>query len=225
MMRDFWVRADQDRSGSISVPELAMLPFPGHGPYAGKQIGAMAAQILIQTFDRTGRGELDWDTFCQIFTWLEMTQMHFYNADKDRGGTLDISEVPAALYACGYSLPPAELQVYVTRHATAGHLNFLQYMSLVCELQRTRPLYGAPLPYHAGAAHGAVGAHGVAAGAHGAGAHGSKGGKKGKDKGGKKGKDKGGKKGKDKKKGKGSKWDSAGDAVDVVGAVADCASS
>ena len=31
-MQAFWAYADADRSGRISIPELATLPFPGKGP-------------------------------------------------------------------------------------------------------------------------------------------------------------------------------------------------
>lgn len=89
--------------------------------------------------------------------------MHFYHADKDMGGTLDISEVPAALYACGYQLPPMEVHGYVQKHATGCHLNFLQFMALVLDLQSRSTGLGVSIPagYGPAAGHGAVGAHGI----------------------------------------------------------------
>lgn len=213
MLQQFWLHADSDRSGSISVPELATLPFPGNGPYAGRPIGPAAAQLLIHTFDRTRTGQLNWDTFCGLFQWLDAMQMHFLNADRDRGGTLDLGEMPAALYQCGYQLPPHELQGYMAKHSTHGQCTFLQFMALVCDLQQRQ--LGIPPMAVAPGAHGAVG------GAHGAhGAAGKKGGKKGKD-----GKKKDGKK-KDKKKKGGSGSGLAGAIAEgaVEGVVSSCAS-
>ena len=92
--------------------------------------------MLVQTFDRTRTAQLNWDTFCYLFQWLEAMQMHFYQADRDMGGTLDLAEVPAALWACGYQLPPAELKMALDRHsAGSGQLSFFGFMALVCELQ------------------------------------------------------------------------------------------
>lgn len=114
----------------------------------------MAANMLINTWDRSRTGQLNWETFCALFQWLEVMQMHFYNADRDRGGTLDLGEVPSALMACGYNLPVHELSAIVQKHSTGGHLNFIQFMALVLDLQSRATNMPAVVPVAGIAAHG-----------------------------------------------------------------------
>ena len=96
----------------------------------------------MKIFDQSQTAQLQWEPFCRLFSWLDQVSQHFTTADKDRGGSLDLAEVPAALIACGYQLSVYTTQRYLQKHSYGrGQLTFAQFLALVCELQQVRMLF------------------------------------------------------------------------------------
>lgn len=96
----------------------------------------------MKIFDQSQTGQLTWEAFCRLFSWLEQTSHHFCLADKDHGGSLDLAEVPAALVACGFQLSPFTTQKYLQKHSYGrGQLTFAQFLALVCEIQQVRAYF------------------------------------------------------------------------------------
>jgi Ca2+-binding EF-hand superfamily protein len=82
---------DTDGSGAISATELASLNF------GGKPIGLETARRLIRIFDRDRNGEIDFQEYCSLHSFLGRVYSSFLTADADKSLRLDPPEILTAM--------------------------------------------------------------------------------------------------------------------------------
>eukprot|EP01092_Planopodium_desertum_P014352 TRINITY_DN71873_c0_g1_i1.p1 TRINITY_DN71873_c0_g1~~TRINITY_DN71873_c0_g1_i1.p1 ORF type:complete len:234 (+),score=13.42 TRINITY_DN71873_c0_g1_i1:3-704(+) len=127
---------DTDKSQCISVKELATMPMPGIGPYAGKPLGREAASSLIRMFDSDGTLTMDFYEYAAFFGFIEKMNVAFFTADRDRGGSLDFGEIEVALKHAGMSVGRSALVAHWKANVgdSVKSVNFGQFMQIISNI-------------------------------------------------------------------------------------------
>lgn len=103
----FFTSVDTDRSGHITVTELQRALINGDW----SQFDLDTVKLLMSIFDTDRNGTIKFDEFTGLWDYIKKWQGVFKHFDKDRSGSIDSSELEAALRQFGYNLTPQLLQL------------------------------------------------------------------------------------------------------------------
>lgn len=94
-------------------------------------------------FDRNGNGEIDFDEFVQLHTYILQMKQGFEFVDTDKSGTLSLDEISRALAQSGYRIAPTVLQkvFYSLDTQKKGYLNFDGYIELCVFIGTVRGIF------------------------------------------------------------------------------------
>jgi Ca2+-binding EF-hand superfamily protein len=98
---------DTDRSGHISVVELQRALI--NGDWTPFDLDTV--KLLMSIFDADRSGTIGFNEFAGLWKYIKDWQGVFKHFDKDRSGSIDTSELHAALRQFGYNLSPQLLQL------------------------------------------------------------------------------------------------------------------
>ena len=94
-------QVDTDRSGQISAEELARAFSSGGQPFPEK-----TAKFLIAMFDRNRTGQIGFQEFMALDSFVNRARTSFMACDTARSGFLNTQQVPAAMSQVGLPLDP-----------------------------------------------------------------------------------------------------------------------
>jgi len=131
--QQWFAAVDKDKSGTISVQELMLLAF------GGKPLGMETAKKLIAVFDRDKNNTIDFNEYAVLHKFLTAMQNAFFNADKDRNGSLDAQEIHTAVQSAGFSLQLNALQAFYRKY-TVGKtgMDFVSFISMITTIALVR---------------------------------------------------------------------------------------
>jgi len=126
-LREWFNAFDTDRSNQISALELKQCM-----ERAGYQFSPETCKMMVNMFDRDGTGQISFDEFQQLHSYIMQMQSAFHQVDSDRSGKLEGNELHRALETSGYRLSPqtfGALFKKFDRHRK-GSLGFDGYIEL-----------------------------------------------------------------------------------------------
>eukprot|EP00095_Tigriopus_kingsejongensis_P007822 maker-scaffold204_size260821-snap-gene-1.41 protein:Tk07822 transcript:maker-scaffold204_size260821-snap-gene-1.41-mRNA-1 annotation:"Peflin" len=90
-----WFNAvDQDRSGSITAPELQKALVNGNWSHFSEE----ACRMMIDMFDRDRNGTINVYEFGHLFNYINQWKGLFENIDRDRSGFIEYSELQQDIF-------------------------------------------------------------------------------------------------------------------------------
>jgi len=108
---------DKDRSGQISVTELASVPLDG------VKFSVDTASLLIRVFDKDRSGQIGFQEFGALEKFINSMKMAFQAYDRDRSGSIEFQEVQLAVVQGGFQLSPQTLQLVYAKFLRNPALN------------------------------------------------------------------------------------------------------
>jgi len=127
---------DKDRSGNIQAAELAQIQFNN------QPIGINVAAKLIKVFDKDGSGSIEFKEYCILHKFMLHMQNAFFQADKDRSGSIDSQEIWTAINAAGFQVSLQTIQAIVNKFdPTKRGLPFSSFLYLCAHLAHIRSIY------------------------------------------------------------------------------------
>lgn len=138
-LKQWFDAVDADRSGRISYVELQGALSSG-----GFTFSAATAERLVRMFDKAGDGEISFDEFQALHTFITSMTTGFKARDKDNSGLLDGSEIRAALQQSGYALSEPTFQLMMRKfdRDRRGGLKLDDYIELSIMIGTARNVFG-----------------------------------------------------------------------------------
>ncbi|KAJ7261334.1 hypothetical protein B0H12DRAFT_1273478 [Mycena haematopus] len=111
----YFSAVDQDRSGSISVPELQSALVNGNWT----RFDLDTVKMLMGIFDTDRSGTIDFKEFVGLWKYISDWQNVFRHFDRDGSGSIEGRELAEAMKSFGYNLSPAILTLVEQKYASA----------------------------------------------------------------------------------------------------------
>jgi Ca2+-binding EF-hand superfamily protein len=111
----YFSAVDQDRSGSISVPELQSALVNGNWT----RFDLDTVKMLMGIFDTDRSGTIDFKEFVGLWKYISDWQNVFRHFDADGSGSIEGRELAEAMRSFGYNLSPAILTLVERKYASA----------------------------------------------------------------------------------------------------------
>ncbi|KAF7359334.1 EF-hand domain-containing protein [Mycena sanguinolenta] len=111
----YFSAVDQDRSGSISVPELQSALVNGNWT----RFDLDTVKMLMGIFDTDRSGTIDFKEFVGLWKYISDWQNVFRHFDRDGSGSIEGRELAEAMRSFGYNLSPAVLTLVEQKYASA----------------------------------------------------------------------------------------------------------
>lgn len=121
-------QADVDRSGTIDAHELGRVLSQGRPPFSPRTTRLMLHLFADNRNDTTRIGPVG---FAKLWKELQQWQKKFREFDRDNSGTIEVSELQAALMSFNFNIPPAVLQMLVSKYDTTGGSRSIGYDNFV----------------------------------------------------------------------------------------------
>jgi Ca2+-binding EF-hand superfamily protein len=135
-LQQWFASVDRDRSGHITANEL------GSFQISGRVLGLDTARQLIKVFDRDYSGSVDFNEFATLNQFILKMQSAFQNADRDRSGYLDATEIHGALTGAGFQLSLPTVQAITTKFAIPQKgVTFDAFLQLCAHLATVRSIF------------------------------------------------------------------------------------
>ncbi|KAJ6500496.1 hypothetical protein C8R45DRAFT_71296 [Mycena sanguinolenta] len=109
----YFSAVDQDRSGSISVPELQSALVNGNWT----RFDLDTVKMLMGIFDTDRSGTIDFKEFVGLWKYISDWQNVFRHFDRDGSGSIEGRELAEAMKSFGYNLSPAVLTLVERKYA------------------------------------------------------------------------------------------------------------
>jgi len=112
-----WFQAvDTDRTGKISLMELQQALTNANWT----RFNTETCRLMIGMFDRDRSGQIDFQEFQGLWTYIHQWKTIFDMFDRDRSGSIDANELLSAYSQMGYRMSPQFAQNVVFRYDTTG---------------------------------------------------------------------------------------------------------
>ncbi|KAJ7349208.1 hypothetical protein DFH08DRAFT_959378 [Mycena albidolilacea] len=111
----YFSAVDQDKSGSISVPELQSALVNGNWT----RFDLDTVKMLMGIFDTDRSGTIDFKEFVGLWKYISDWQNVFRHFDRDGSGSIEGRELAEAMKSFGYNLSPAILTLVERKYASA----------------------------------------------------------------------------------------------------------
>jgi Ca2+-binding EF-hand superfamily protein len=138
-LREWFNAVDQDRSGRISVKELQSALSA-----SGNKFSFATTEKLLNMYDRDKSGQISFDEFAQLHQFITVMATAFRQRDRSGDGSLEGSEVRAALNDSGYQLSEGTFQVMMRKfdRQRKGSLALDDYIELSIFISSVRNTFG-----------------------------------------------------------------------------------
>lgn len=131
-LKKVFQQVDKDRSNAINAVELQSCLSNGTWePFNGETV-----RLMITLFDRSLKGQLNYDEFKQLWKYIEDWRQCFQSFDKDKSGYINKDEIKQALTTFGYQLSDKFYDLILQKFVKSGQGRLLKYNQLVIIVPR-----------------------------------------------------------------------------------------
>lgn len=109
-------QVDKDRSNAINATELQACLSNG----TWEPFNAETIKLMITMFDRSHKGQLNYEEFKQLWKYIEDWRHCFQSFDKDKSGFINKDELKMALSAFGYQLTDSFYDLLLVKFVKGG---------------------------------------------------------------------------------------------------------
>jgi calcium-binding protein CML len=124
---EIFQQADGDRSGTIDAAELGRLLSEGRVAFSPRTVRLML-HLFADTADTTRIGP---SGFVKLWKELGVWHAKFLQYDRDRSGTIDVTELQQALLSFFFAIPPQVLDLLVRKYDRSGFNKCIGYGEFV----------------------------------------------------------------------------------------------
>jgi calcium-binding protein CML len=117
-----------DRSGSIDVNELGRVLSQGRVAFSPRTLRLMLHLFADNKSDTTRIGPVG---FAKLWKEIQQWNKKFLEFDRDNNGSIEVSELQAALMSFNFNIPPAVLQMLVSKYDVTGGSRSIGYDNFV----------------------------------------------------------------------------------------------
>lgn len=111
-LAQWFSEVDSDNSGRISAPELQRALVNGNMSHFSEE----ACRMMIDMYDRSGSGTIDFNDFQQLFSSINQWKAVFEGYDTDKSGSIEQAELMQAFQQMGYRFSPVFVQNLLARY-------------------------------------------------------------------------------------------------------------
>uniref|UniRef100_A0A6G1SDD7 Programmed cell death protein 6 n=1 Tax=Aceria tosichella TaxID=561515 RepID=A0A6G1SDD7_9ACAR len=133
-LRKIFQQVDKDRSNAINATELQACLSNG----TWEPFNAETIKLMITMFDRSHKGQLNYEEFKQLWKYIEDWRQCFLSFDKDKSGYINKEELKLALTTFGYQLSDTFydlLLVKFVKGGQVGRIYFDDFIQICVSLQ------------------------------------------------------------------------------------------
>uniref|UniRef100_A0A0K0FB73 Programmed cell death protein 6 (inferred by orthology to a human protein) n=1 Tax=Strongyloides venezuelensis TaxID=75913 RepID=A0A0K0FB73_STRVS len=109
---------DRDRSGFITMDEFQRGIFNG----TTERFDMDTISLLFSIVDRDGLKKLNMLQFRIAFSYVEGWRRAFHRVDRNRSGTVEVTEFKEILLYMGYRISDASILLFITRFARKRYM-------------------------------------------------------------------------------------------------------
>lgn len=109
-------QVDKDHSNAINATELQSCLSNG----TWEPFNAETVKLMITIFDRSHKGQLNFEEFKQLWKYIEDWRQCFQSFDKDKSGYINKEELKMALTTFGYQLSDSFYDLLFTKFIKGG---------------------------------------------------------------------------------------------------------
>lgn len=133
-VQQWFAAVDRDGSGRISAIELKSALANGQGG----TFSDTACRLMIGMFDKEKNGTIDLYEFQALYNYINAWLGVFRGFDHDNSGSIQESELSAALTQMGYRLSPDFVSFLIKKSDPTGHscITVDQFIVLCVQIQR-----------------------------------------------------------------------------------------
>lgn len=121
-------QADVDRSGTIDAYELGRVLSQGRPPFSPRTLRLMLHLFADNRNDTTRIGPTG---FAKLWKEIQQWQKKFHEFDRDNSGSIEVSELHAALMSFNFNIPSPILQMLVSKYDVTGGSRSIGYDNFV----------------------------------------------------------------------------------------------
>lgn len=121
-------QADVDRSGSIDAYELGRVLSQGRAAFSPRTL-----RLILHLFadNRNDTSRIGPVGFAKLWKEIQQWQKKFHEFDRDNSGSIEVAELQAALMSFNFNIPPAILQMLVSKYDVTGGSRSIGYDNFV----------------------------------------------------------------------------------------------
>jgi Ca2+-binding EF-hand superfamily protein len=133
-VQQWFSTVDRDGSGRITATELQSALANGQGG----TFSDTACKLMIGMFDKEKNGTINVTEFQALYNYINSWLGVFRGFDHDNSGSIQESELNAALTQMGYRLSPEFIQFLIKKSDLRGHQSITidQFIVLCVQIQR-----------------------------------------------------------------------------------------
>ncbi|XP_076627103.1 penta-EF-hand domain containing protein peflin isoform X1 [Colletes latitarsis] len=133
-VQQWFAAVDRDGSGRITAVELKSALANGQGG----TFSDTACNLMIGMFDKEKSGTIDLLEFQALYNYINAWLGVFRGFDHDNSGSIQETELSAALTQMGYRLNPEFISFLIRKSDPAGHSSITvdQFIVLCVQIQR-----------------------------------------------------------------------------------------
>lgn len=121
-------QADSDRSGTIDAIELGRVLPAGRVAFSPRTLRLMLHLFADNKADPTRIGPVG---FAKLWKEIQQWNKKFHEFDRDNSGSIEVSELGAALMSFNFNIPPAILKMLVAKYDVTGGSRSIGYDNFV----------------------------------------------------------------------------------------------
>jgi len=121
-LRKVFQQVDKDKSNAINAIELQSCLSNG----TWEPFNAETVKLMITMFDRSHKGQLNFEEFKQLWKYIEDWRQCFQSFDKDKSGYINKDELKLALTTFGYQLSDTFYDLLLSKFFKAGQSKYIQ---------------------------------------------------------------------------------------------------
>lgn len=125
---EIFQKADGDRSGTIDANELGRLLSEDRVAFSPRTVRLMLHLFTDNPADTTRIGP---NGFVRLWKELGVWHEKFMQYDRDRSGTIDVTELQQALLSFYFAIPPQVLEMLVRKYDRSGFNKCIGYGEFV----------------------------------------------------------------------------------------------
>ncbi|XP_070161193.1 peflin isoform X2 [Polyergus mexicanus] len=133
-VQQWFSMVDKDGSGQITATELKSVLANGQGG----TFSDTACKLMIGMFDKEKNGTINVSEFQALYNYINAWLGVFRGFDHDNSGSIQESELSAALTQMGYRLSPAFIEFLIKKSDLRNHQSITvdQFIVLCVQIQR-----------------------------------------------------------------------------------------